>query len=108
HTRFSRDWSSDVCSSDLPTRVFEAAGAGACLIMDRWRGAELFLEPDREVLLASSGEEVIAHLRELTPERSRQIGEAARQRVLAEHTYSHRALQFEELMKDRAVSRNTA
>ena len=67
-----------------PTRVFEAAGAGACLIMDRWRGAELFLEPDREVLLASSGEEVIAHLRELTPERSRQIGEAARQRVLAE------------------------
>src|SRR5690606_40957691 len=21
HTRFSRDWSSDVCSSDLPTRI---------------------------------------------------------------------------------------
>src|SRR5690606_17293102 len=31
HTRFSRDWSSDVCSSDLPADVLEAAeldGAG--------------------------------------------------------------------------------
>src|SRR5690606_10951109 len=46
-----------------PTRVFEAAGAGACLIMDRWEGAELFLQPGKEVLLASNGGEVIAHLR---------------------------------------------
>src|SRR5690606_21531040 len=29
------------------TRVFEAAGAGACLITDRWVGIEQFLEPDR-------------------------------------------------------------
>lgn len=82
-----------------PTRVFEAAGAGACLIMDRWEGAELFLEPGKEVLLASSGEEVAAHLRELTPEAARKIGEAARQRVLFEHTYKHRAEQFEKLME---------
>ena len=34
------------------TRVFEAAGAGACLITDRWRGIEMFLEPGREVLVA--------------------------------------------------------
>jgi spore maturation protein CgeB len=81
-----------------PTRVFEAAGAGACLIMDRWEGAELFLEPGKEVLLASNGEEVIQHLRELTPELAKQIGEAARQRVLSEHTYRHRAQQFEKLM----------
>ncbi len=27
------------------TRVFEAAGAGACLITDAWAGIELFLEP---------------------------------------------------------------
>ena len=27
------------------TRVFEAAGAGACLITDAWEGIELFLEP---------------------------------------------------------------
>ncbi|MGQ9425448.1 CgeB family protein [Gilvimarinus sp. F26214L] len=91
-----------------PTRVFEAAGAGACLIMDRWQGAELFLEPGTEVLLASSGDEVVAHLQELTPERSRAIGEAARRRVLAEHTYRHRALQFEELMSQGTKARKTA
>src|SRR5690606_18660044 len=28
------------------TRVFEAAGAGACLITDAWRGIEQFLEPE--------------------------------------------------------------
>ena len=41
-----------------PTRVFEAAGAGACLISDQWAGIEEFLEPNREILVASSGEEV--------------------------------------------------
>ena len=32
------------------TRVFEAAGAGACLITDAWEGIEMFLTPDEEVL----------------------------------------------------------
>jgi spore maturation protein CgeB len=91
-----------------PTRVFEAAGAGACLIMDRWEGAELFLEPDEEVLLASSGDDVIEHLRNLTPERSREIGAAARRRVLSEHTYRHRAEQFEALMDQRYAARKSA
>lgn len=91
-----------------PTRVFEAAGAGACLIMDRWKGAELFLEPETEVLLASSGEEVVEQLRRLSSEKSRRIGAAARRRVLAEHTYQHRALQFEALMNERFSARETA
>jgi len=34
------------------TRVFEAAGAGACLITDAWLGVELFLKPDEEILVA--------------------------------------------------------
>ncbi|MDQ2773996.1 MAG: glycosyltransferase, partial [Acidobacteriota bacterium] len=38
------------------TRVFEAAGAGACLITDAWEGIELFLEPGKEVLVAHDGE----------------------------------------------------
>ena len=44
------------------TRVFEAAGAGACLVTDAWEGIELFLEPEREVLVARDGAEVAAHL----------------------------------------------
>jgi spore maturation protein CgeB len=77
------------------TRVFEAAGAGACVITDAFKGVELFLEPDREVLVASSGDEVAELLARLTPRRARQIGRAARARMLAEHTYGHRVLELE-------------
>jgi spore maturation protein CgeB len=80
------------------TRVFEAAGAGACLISDAWAGMELFLEPGREVLVADSGEAVVAHVAGLHATRARAIGEAARRRVCAEHTYDHRAMQLEELL----------
>ncbi|AUX46600.1 hypothetical protein SOCE26_081060 [Sorangium cellulosum] len=80
------------------TRVFEAAGAAACLITDAWEGIELFLEPEREVLVARDGDEVAAHLRALTPERARAIGKAAKQRVLAQHTYAERAKQVEALL----------
>jgi spore maturation protein CgeB len=78
-----------------PTRVFEAAGAAACIITDRWDGIEQFLEPDQEVLVASDGDEVARHLTELPVERARRIGLAARRRILREHTYEHRVVQLE-------------
>ena len=81
------------------TRVFEAAGAGACLITDAWEGIELFLEPDAEVLVARDGRDVVEHLRTLTPERARAIGEAARQRIVAEHTYARRGAEVDALLK---------
>jgi spore maturation protein CgeB len=74
-----------------PTRVFEAAGAAACLITDAWEGIEDFLEPEQEVLVAHDTADVVQHLRELTPERARTIGAAARERVLEQHTYDRRA-----------------
>lgn len=85
-----------------PTRVFEAAGAGACLITDAWDGIDLFLEPGREVLVAASGAEVAALLEALDPERAAAIGRAARARILAAHTYDHRAAQVDALLQGRA------
>ncbi len=81
------------------TRVFEAAGAAACLISDAWEGIEQFLEPGEEVLVAADGEQVLAHLDDLTPERARRIGEAARRRVLAHHTYAARVRLFEDVLE---------
>jgi spore maturation protein CgeB len=81
------------------TRVFEAAGAGACLITDYFVGVETFLEPGREVLTARSGEEVAEHLRELSRQRAHEIGDAAMKRVLAHHTYAHRAADVEALLE---------
>ena len=79
------------------TRVFEAAGAGACVITDAWEGIEQFLEPGAEVLVAHDGGQV-ALLAELDPRRASAIGEAALRRVLAEHTYMQRAAQVEALL----------
>ena len=81
------------------TRVFEAAGAGACLITDAWEGVELFLQPDEEVLVARDGQDVADHVRWLTPERARAVGQAALQRVLAEHTYSRRGAEVDVLLR---------
>jgi spore maturation protein CgeB len=82
-----------------PTRVFEAVGAGACLITDDWRGIDLFLEPDQEVLVAADGAEVVDHLDQLTPSRAAEIAYRARRRILAHHTYTHRALEVHEILE---------
>lgn len=84
------------------TRVFEAAGAGACLITDYWEGIEQFLEPDAEVLVAHDGQQVIEHVERLTPEIARRVGEAARRRTLSQNTYEHRVAQLEELLNAHA------
>jgi spore maturation protein CgeB len=88
------------------TRVFEAAGAAACLITDAWQGVELFLEPGREILVAGDGAAVAAHVQALDEASARRIGAAACRRVLAEHTYAHRAAQLEALLegKDSALA----
>jgi len=85
------------------TRVFEAAGAAACLITDAWQGIEEFFEPGEEILVAHSGDEVAAHVVDLTPERARQIGQAAYRRVLAQHTYAQRAAQLDEILEGALV-----
>jgi len=82
------------------TRVFEAAGAGACVITDAWIGIEQFLEPGREILVARDGGEVARLATELTPGRAHAIGARAQVRLLGEHTYAHRALDVEAALGD--------
>lgn len=84
------------------TRVFEAAGAGACLITDAWVGLDLFLKEGEEVLVARDGADVAAHLEALTPERARAIGQAALRRIAAEHTYARRGAQVYALLAEMA------
>jgi len=81
-----------------PTRIFEAAGAAACIISDAWEGIEAFLQPGTEILIASDGEDVSNYLEALDETTARQIGEAARRRVLAQHTYALRAAEVEQLV----------
>jgi len=86
------------------TRVFEAAGAAACLITDAWVGLDLFLKEGDEVLVARDGKDVAALLGELDGARAHRIGENARARVLREHTYAHRAAQVDRILQHKPAN----
>ena len=88
------------CGYSPPTRLFEVAGAAGCLITDAWEGIEHFLEPGRECLVANDGNEVGEHLRQLTRSQAKEIGQAALDRILGEHTYAHRAAELESLLQN--------
>jgi spore maturation protein CgeB len=81
------------------TRIFEAAGAGACIITDSWIGIDLFLKSDEEILVARDGHDVADLLQNWGHLRCRAIGEAARRRVLEQHTYRHRAIETDRLIR---------
>ncbi|KFB10073.1 CgeB family protein [Nitratireductor basaltis] len=82
------------------TRVFEAAGAGACLITDSWEGLDMFLKEGEEVLAARDGQEVAEILQSLTDKEAKRIGENGRRRILREHTYAHRAAELDRILKN--------
>jgi spore maturation protein CgeB len=100
----SRDSMADIGFSPA-TRVFEAAGAGACLITDHWQGIEQFLAPGDEVLVARDGKDVADHLASLTQAEAKRIGENALARVLSDHTYAQRARLADQLFRDHARTR---
>ncbi len=91
-----------------PTRVFEAAGAGACLITDAWEGIDMFLNPGDEILVAENGDDVAEIMARLTPTEARRIAGNAKRRILAEHTYAHRARQVAELLDGLTGTREAA
>ena len=95
----NRDSMADVGFSP-PTRVFEAAGAGACLITDSWAGIEQFFEPEREILVAGSAEEIVSCLRNTPAARAKEIGQNMRERALREHTYALRAREVDAILAD--------
>ena len=88
-----------------PTRIFEAAGAGACLITDAWTGIESFFQPGKEILVAGSAEEIVALLRNTAADEAARIGNAMRQRALRDHTYAQRAGQVSEIFAQPAPRR---
>ena len=81
-----------------PTRVFEAAGAGACLITDQWPGIDQFFEVGAEILVAASAQDVVRTLRTIDAASSRKIGEAMRRRALRDHTYFLRAREVDRIL----------
>jgi spore maturation protein CgeB len=75
-------------------RLFEAAACGTPIVSDRWAGLEEVLTPGREILVASDSRDVLETLRDLPDGLRREVGDAARERVLRSHTGEHRADQL--------------
>ncbi|WP_052027091.1 CgeB family protein [Rhodovulum sp. PH10] len=104
HARFycSQRFTLNVTRADMvaagfspSVRLFEAAACGVPIITDRWAGLDTFFTPGTEILIADGGAEVMEILREMPEERRRAIADAARRRVLRDHTAEHRAAELE-------------
>lgn len=83
-----------------PTRVFEAAGAAACLITDAWAGVEQFFEPEREILVARNADDIVSYLRRIAAEDARRIGSAMHACALRNHLYESRAKLVDMTLQD--------
>lgn len=79
-------------------RLFEAAACATPIITDSWEGLSEFFEPEREVLIARSADDVVRALSR-EPEELRRIGLAARKRVLREHTAEHRSQELVRMLE---------
>ena len=83
-----------------PTRVFEVAGAGACMLCDDWPGIADCFEPGTEILVVRSAEDVAEALHANDASARRRIGDAFHARALRDHTYAQRALQADFAFKE--------
>src|SRR5207248_3771881 len=76
-------------------RLFEAAACGATIISDQWPGLDTFFQPGEEILLAQDSTQMLDFLNHADEAEIRRVGDRGRERVLAEHTSSRRAEEFE-------------
>ena len=88
------------CMRPRPARPFELAMSGATIVSNPHEGIDRWFEPGRELLVVSNAEEATAAYQELLddPGRAEEMGRAARERALDEHTYLHRARRLLDLL----------
>jgi spore maturation protein CgeB len=86
------------------SRLFEAAGAGACIITDYWKEIDQFFIPGKEILVAKNSNEVEYFIEDIGREEAEEIGRSALARVLADHTYEKRAILLDNIFVKQEVA----
>jgi spore maturation protein CgeB len=81
-------------------RLFEAAACGVPIISDWWDGLDSVFSIGREIFVANGPEDALRYLGDTTEAERSDVAEAARARVLAEHTPQQRALQLEGYLRE--------
>ena len=82
-----------------PTRVFEAAGAGTCLLCDDWPGIDECFDPGKEILVVRSAQDVADAIATCDEDARRRIGERFHNRALRDHSYEQRAIQADAALR---------
>ena len=82
-------------------RLFEAGACGTPIISDVWPGLSELLTPNREIMFAWNREQVVVTLNE---DRS-SVGDAARRRILSEHSACCRAAELENHLEEVTLMR---
>jgi spore maturation protein CgeB len=85
-------------------RLFEASACGAAILSDAWDGLDEFLTPGEEVLLPRDAHEVTDILLNLPDAERTRVGHSARERILAGHSSTHRAIEFEQIVSGCAAT----
>jgi spore maturation protein CgeB len=88
-------------------RPFELASAGAAIVANPYNGLDRWFEPGSELIVVEDAEQATQAYRDLLadPGQAEELGRRARERVLDEHTYRHRARQLLELLGLREEAR---
>ncbi|MBV9653756.1 MAG: glycosyltransferase [Acetobacteraceae bacterium] len=119
HAEFysSLRWTLNITRADMvqagyspSVRLFEASACETPIISDRWPGLDTILAPGTEIVMASEPAHVFAALDRTEASRSA-VAQAARRRVLAEHSAARRAAELEAMIRSvpgRAVSHKAA
>jgi spore maturation protein CgeB len=81
-------------------RLFEAAACGVPIISDWWPGLDTIFTPEREILIAQHGQDVLRYLREMPEAERLRLAERARRHVLGHHTAEHRAALLERYVEE--------
>lgn len=85
-------------------RIFELAALGCCTVSNPVAGLEEWFEPEREMVMLKEPEEAAERYTWLLDhdDARHRLGQAARQRILKEHTFRHRARQLMGYIQDLA------
>ena len=80
-------------------RLFEAAACGVPVLTDVWDGLDSFYHPGAEMIFCRNTDDVLAAI-DLSPDELKRIGNAARERTLAQHTALHRVIELETVLEE--------
>lgn len=84
------------------SRLFEATGAGTCLMTDRKKNLPELFEPDTEVVTFGSTAECIEKVRWLleNPKKREEIAKAGQARCLRDHSLQKRAIELHSIVSN--------